>query len=117
MVEPAANRHPRIENRRKFQRYAVGDRTTLRLFAESQVYSCALDDISLDGARLMFDVEPSIMGPVRLEHPFSGEFLAEPVWQEAGMLGVKFQLSARALTHALQCISLTVFSDSRLRQP
>ena len=98
-------------DRRRGPRYHIDRDTTLVATAEGRSFSCTLEDISLDGARLHFPNDAPDKGEVVLEHPDAGVFLGDCVWLASAFMGVRFRRSKRSLEHALQCISVMISPD------
>jgi len=68
-------------------------------------YQARIEDLSLDGARLGFDVDLPPSAALELQHRLAGEMRVECVWRGPRAMGVKFR-RASDLAHALQCVML-----------
>lgn len=94
----------RVE-RRASERVAFAKPEALNVKVGGVVYQARIEDLSLDGARLGFDVDLPPGASLELQHRFAGEMRAECVWRGPRVMGVKFR-RASDLAHALQCVVL-----------
>lgn len=94
----------RVE-RRASERVAFSRPEALNVKIGGVAYQARLEDLSLDGARLAFDVDLPPSAALELQHRFAGEMRGECVWRGPRVMGVKFR-RASDLAHALQCVVL-----------
>ncbi len=93
------------KNRRQWPRYAFPEQESFTLTADGRISTCAIEDISLGGARLRME------GPVpgdlelRIEHPRLGHAFARPCWQAERHLGVIFDHSEPSLAFIADCVA------------
>lgn len=93
------------DNRRQWPRYAFPERESFTLTADGHISTCAIEDISLGGARLRLE------GPVpgnlelRIEHPRLGHAMARPCWKSKHHLGVIFDHSEPSLAFIADCVA------------
>ncbi len=93
------------KNRRQWPRYAFPERESFTLTADGRTVTCAVEDISLGGARLRME------GPVpgnlelRIEHPRLGHAFARRCWKAKHHLGVIFDHSEPSLAFIADCVA------------
>lgn len=93
------------KNRRQWPRYAFPERESFTLTADGRTATCAIEDISLGGARLRME------GPVpgnlelRIEHPRLGHAFARRCWKAKHHLGVIFDHSEPSLAFIADCVA------------
>ena len=92
-------------NRRQWPRYALPEPESFTVTADGRIATCAIEDISLGGARLR------MVGPVpdklevRIEHPRLGHAYARRCWQAEDRLGVAFDHSGPSLAFIAGCVA------------
>lgn len=94
--------------RRRSPRFELDGNTPLVLNSDGRSYSCAIEDISVDGLRLHFEGSTPKKGAVSLEHPAIGVLQADCVWSTSDDVGVMLDEPERDLQRVLQCVSLIV---------
>ncbi len=93
------------KNRRQWPRYAFPERESFTLIADGRTATCAIEDISLGGARLRME------GPVpgnlelRIEHPRLGHAFARRCWKAKHHFGVIFDHSEPSLAFIADCVA------------
>ena len=93
------------ENRRQWPRYALREPESFTVAADGRIGTCAIEDISLGGARLR------MAGPVphdleiRIEHPRLGHAYARRCWRTEDRLGVAFDHSGPSLAFIAGCVA------------
>ncbi len=92
-------------NRRQWPRYAFSEPESFTVTADGHVSACAIEDISLGGARLR------MAGPVpgdlelRIAHPRLGHAYARRCWKAKEHLGVVFDHSEPSLAFIAGCVA------------
>lgn len=92
-------------NRRQWPRYALPERERFTMTADGRSGACAIEDISLGGARLR------MAGPlpgnleIRIEHPRLGHAYARRCWKAKDHLGVAFDHSGPSLAFIAGCVA------------
>ncbi len=92
-------------NRRQWPRYLLPEPESFTVAADGRIGTCAIEDISLGGARLR------MAGPVprnlelRIEHPRLGHAYARRCWQAKDRLGVTFDHSGPSLAFIAGCVA------------
>ena len=83
--------------RRRWERHALDQQTTLTAKFGGHIYRCMIEDLSLGGARLRFLGETPKETDVMLEHPLAGTIEGECVWLSESVVGVRFKTETRSL--------------------
>ncbi|WP_193369246.1 PilZ domain-containing protein [Pelagibius marinus] len=99
----------RTQNRREWPRYAAEKSFALAANVDGKVLLCTVADVSLGGAKLIFDSEPPKLSSsgdatVELNHPDSGPVHCATVWQSAKEIGIEFDFSEDSLGLISICI-------------
>ncbi len=98
---------PMHENR-EWPRYAAQRSFTLSARLDGKVLPCRVEDVSLGGARLIFDDafpgEPGQSQMLELSHPDAQTAVCEAVWQNGREIGVRFDFSEDSLGLISVCI-------------
>jgi hypothetical protein len=92
------------ENRREWPRYQAVKPFSLTACIDGRLLPCTVADVSLGGARLVFDDELPAGQTVELNHPEGPVVACARVWQGARELGVAFDFSEEALGLISTCI-------------
>ena len=93
------------KNRRQWPRYAFPERESFTLTADGRTATCAIEDISLGGARLRMEGPVPGNPELRIEHPRLGHAFARRCWKAKHHLGVIFDHSEPSLAFIADCIS------------
>jgi hypothetical protein len=93
------------ENRRQWPRYAFPERESFTLTADGRISTCAIEDISLGGARLRMEGPLPGNLELRIEHPRLGHAFARPCWKAERHLGVIFDHSEPSLAFIADCVA------------
>ncbi len=92
-------------NRRQWPRYLLPEREIFTIAADGRIDTCAIEDISLGGARLrMAGPVPGAL-EIRIEHPRLGHAYARRCWQAKDRLGVAFDHSEPSLAFIAGCVA------------
>ncbi len=92
-------------NRRQWPRYALSKRESFTVTADGRIGTCAIQDISLGGARLRMDEPLPGSLDIRIEHPRLGRAHARRCWKAKHQLGVAFDLSEPSLAFIADCVA------------
>ncbi|HMA16255.1 MAG: PilZ domain-containing protein [Bacteroidota bacterium] len=94
------------DNRREWPRYHADRDFSLSVSVGGRLLPCRVTDISLGGARLLFDTEPPPAAgeAIALSHPDSRPVACARVWQEGPEIGVEFDFSEESLGLISICI-------------
>jgi PilZ domain len=84
-------------NRREWPRYQAAKACSLAATVEGHVMGCTVADISLGGARLVFDDVPPAGPAIQLSHPDARGVTCGCVWQNGREVGVVFDFSEDSL--------------------
>ncbi len=93
------------KNRRQWPRYAFPERESFTLAADGHTATCAIEDISLGGARLRMEGPVPGNPELRIEHPRLGHAFARRCWKAKHHLGVIFDHSEPSLAFIADCIA------------
>ena len=96
---------PKRSERRASERVVLSRPEALTVSVGGVTYQARIEDLSLEGARLSFDVDLPPHAAVELQHRFAGDMKGECIWRGPRSMGVKFR-PASDLSHALQCVVL-----------
>ncbi|HEY9548611.1 MAG TPA: PilZ domain-containing protein [Kiloniellaceae bacterium] len=96
--------NPDGQNRREWPRYRAEKSFLLAASFGSRRLPCTVADISLGGARLVFDEEVPEGETIELSHPESHAVSCARVWQGAGAVGIEFDFSEDSLALISICI-------------
>lgn len=101
---PASLAGSKVQNRREWPRYQAAKPFLLAAHVDGHLLFCTVADISLGGARLMFDADIPDGETLELSHEESGAVACERVWQGGRELGVAFDFSEESLGLISICI-------------
>ncbi len=93
------------KNRRQWPRYAFPERESFTLTADGRTATCAIEDISLGGARLRMEGPVPGNPELRIEHPRLGHAFARRCWKAKHHLGVIFDHSEPSLAFIADCVA------------
>ena len=93
------------KNRRQWPRYAFPERESFTLTADGRTATCAIEDISLGGARLRMEGPVPCNPELRIEHPRLGHAFARRCWKAKHHLGVIFDHSEPSLAFIADCVA------------
>ncbi len=99
---------PEPGNRRQWPRYALREPESFTVAADGRIGSCAIEDISLGGARLRMAGPVPRNLEIRIEHPRLGHAYARRCWQAKDRLGVAFDHSGPSLAFIAGCVAVGV---------
>jgi len=101
---PATLAKSNAQNRREWPRYPAERAFALAATIDGRLLSCQVADISLGGAKLVFD-EPLPAGTaIVLNHPEGQSVTCARIWQDAREVGVEFDFSEDSLGLISVCI-------------
>lgn len=92
------------QNRREWPRYTAELAFALAVGVDGRLLPCTVADISLGGARLLFDEEIPTNATLRLTNPEGQTVFCERVWQDRSAVGIEFDFSEDALSLISHCI-------------
>ena len=92
-------------NRRQWPRYALRKTESFTVAADGRIVTCAIEDISLGGARLRMAGPAPRNLEIRIEHPRLGLAYARRCWQAKDRLGVAFDHSGPSLAFIAGCVA------------
>ena len=97
-----------MHEHREWPRYTAKRTFALSASVNGRVYPCTVADVSLGGARLIFDEacpEPTASeAGIELSHPEADAVVCEPVWQTEQEVGIQFDFSEESLGMISVCI-------------
>ena len=94
----------RAQNRREWPRYSAVTSFSLVASIDGCLLPCTVADISLGGARLVFDGDVPTGQTIALSHPQSRSVTCARVWQGEREVGVEFDFSEDSLGLISICI-------------
>lgn len=104
--------NPHGQNRREWPRYRAEKSFLLAASIDGRRLPCTVADISLGGAKLVFDEEVPGGETIELSHPESRPeshaVSCARVWQDAGAVGIEFDFSEDSLALISICIRETI---------
>ena len=92
-------------NRRQWPRYAFPKRESFTVTAGTHIGACAIEDISLGGARLRMDGPLPANLEIEIVHPRFGHAYARRCWTTENRLGVAFDHSEPSLAFIADCVA------------
>jgi hypothetical protein len=94
-------------NRRQWPRYAILKPESFTVTAKGRIGTgtCAIEDISLGGARLRMEGPVPGNLEIRIEHPRLGHAIARRCWKSKEHFGVTFDLSEPSLAFIAGCMA------------
>ena len=92
-------------NRRQWPRYALREPESFTVAADGRIGTCAIEDISLGGARLRMTGPVPHDLEIRIEHPRLGHAYARRCWRTEDRLGVAFDHSGPSLAFIAGCVA------------
>jgi hypothetical protein len=93
-----------MHNRREWPRYTAERSFSLSASIDGEVLPCTVADVSLGGARLIFDTELQAGDIIELTHPDAEPVCCAEVWHSSRELGVAFDFSEASLGLISVCI-------------
>lgn len=101
-------------NRRQWPRYTFPKLESFTVTADGRTGSCtcAIEDISLGGARLRMDGPLPGGLEIRIEHPRLGHAHARRCWKAKDQLGVVFDHSEPSLAFIADCVAAGIESGA-----
>ena len=94
--------------RRKSRRHPTAEHAPVTVTSGGKVYTCYVEDISLNGIRLRFQDDVPDSNVIALDHPVAGTLCGSCVWRKPGELGVELVFPKAGLERALRCICLVL---------
>jgi hypothetical protein len=101
------------QNRREWPRYAAEKSFELAASVNGRLLPCTVADISLGGARLVFDEELPAGPLLDLTDPDGQNVACERVWQDSKAIGVAFDFSEESLGLVSVCVRNIVELDKQ----
>jgi len=92
------------QNRREWPRYHAERDFALAASIGGQLLPCIVADISLGGAKLVFDAEVPAVETIELSHPDGEAVSCARVWQDSREIGIEFDFSEDSLGLISVCI-------------
>ncbi|MGF1594885.1 MAG: PilZ domain-containing protein [Kiloniellaceae bacterium] len=96
------------QNRREWPRYTAEKTFALTAGVDGRLLPCTVADVSLGGAKLLFDEEIAPDATLRLTNPEGQAVSCERVWQDGRAVGIEFDFSEDALSLISHCIRNTI---------
>ncbi len=93
-----------MHERREWPRYTAEKSFALSASVDGKVVSCTVADVSLGGARLIFDTEVPDGHTIELSHPEVEPVHCAPLWRDSGQIGIEFDFSEDSLSLISVCI-------------
>ena len=91
-------------NRREWPRYGAAKTFSLAASVDGQLFPCTVVDVSLGGAKLIFDDTLPAGPTLELSHPEARPVACERVWQDRHEVGIEFDFSEDSLGLISICI-------------
>jgi hypothetical protein len=92
------------QNRREWPRYQAEKSFALAARVGGKLLPCTVADVSLGGAKLVFDSELLVGETLELSHPDGEAVVCARVWQDSREIGVEFDFSEESLGLISVCI-------------
>ena len=97
-----------MQEQREWPRYAAEQSCSLSAQLDGKAYPCTVADVSLGGARLVFEEilpgAPLSDGVIELSHPEAATVSCEAVWQSSHAVGIQFDFSEESLDLISVCL-------------
>ena len=104
----AATKVVTMHEQREWPRYAAERSFALSAIMDGQIYPCTVADVSLGGARLVFDEplpdDPLGGGVIELSHPDADTVACAPIWRSSHQVGIRFDFSEDSLDLISVCL-------------
>lgn len=91
-------------NRREWPRYPAEKNFELAAGFDGKVLPCSVGDVSLGGARLIFDEAVPAVASIELSHPESETIHCAAIWRGERELGIEFDFSEDSLGLISVCL-------------
>lgn len=92
------------QNRREWPRYPAEKSFALVANLDGRVLPCSVADVSLGGARLVFEEAIPAAASIELSHPESEAVHCAAVWRTETELGIEFDFSEDSLSLISVCL-------------
>lgn len=102
------------QNRREWPRYQAEKSFSLAARVGGMLLPCTVADVSLGGAKVVFDSEVPVGETIELSHPGGEAVVCARVWQDSREVGIEFDFSEDSLGLISICIRSIVDLE---RQP
>jgi len=93
-----------IHNRREWPRYTAERPFSLAASVDGRLLACTVADVSLGGAKLVFDDPVPAGQTIELSHPEARSVACAQVWQDSHEVGIEFDFSDDSLGLISICI-------------
>ena len=97
-----------MHEQREWPRYEAEQSFALSAHLDGKAFPCTVADVSLGGARLIFEEilpgNPLGDGVIELSHPEAETVTCEAVWQSSQAVGVQFDFSEESLGLISVCL-------------
>ena len=103
----------KAQNRREWPRYVAEKSFALAASVDGRLLACTVADISLGGARLVFDQPLPPVELVDLTGPDGETVSCAPLWQDTHAIGVAFDFSEESLGLISVCLRNIVDLDKQ----
>lgn len=105
MTKAGASRANRAyQNRREWPRYRAEKSFALAASFDGRVLPCSVVDVSLGGAKLIFEEAIPAAASIELSHPESEAVRCAAVWRNGTELGIEFDFSEDSLSLISVCL-------------
>ncbi|WP_340118926.1 PilZ domain-containing protein [Pelagibius sp. 7325] len=92
------------QNRREWPRYQAEKNFALAARVGGKLLPCTVADVSLGGARVVFDSEVAVGETFELSHTGGEAVVCARVWQSSREVGIEFDFSEESLGLISVCI-------------
>lgn len=93
-----------MHERREWPRYQAEKSFALVASIDGRVLACTVADVSLGGAKLIFDAAVPAVDTIELTHSEAEPVLCKEVWRGGQEIGVEFDFSENSLDLISVCI-------------
>ncbi len=105
MTKSGATQAKRAEsNRREWPRYMADKSFALAANLDGKIFPCQVVDVSLGGAKLVFEEMVPAAESIELSHPESEPVHCAAVWRSETELGIEFDFSEDSLGLISVCL-------------
>ncbi len=106
-----------MDDRREWPRYAAEKSFSLAANIDGKVVPCTVADVSLGGARLVFEAEIPDGHTIELSHPEVEPVHCAQLWRADGEIGIEFDFSENSLSLISVCIRNMVDLEQHPQAP
>lgn len=110
---PVSLARAKAQNRREWPRYKAEKSFSLAARVDGRLLPCIVEDVSLGGAKLLFDDPIPAGQTLELSHADGRAVTCARIWQDSRAIGIEFDFSEDALGLISTCIRNMIDLDGQ----